>query len=176
MMKKLDFGTALLAGLLAAGPVGAQSGGKFSLPAQGAARQGVESRPAQTVVVDQNHYYRNPSYPSHPSYPSYPVQPAQFIMVPALLMSDGSIFANFGFGYEPVIRTCYAVSTAPMQRIGANGVALHNSDAMPYTPAVPNQMTASQQMIANGTRLSGPAQLACFTRDAAGRVFVYRRS
>ena len=166
-MKRLDFGTALLAGLLAAAPLGAQSGGKFSLPAQGAARQGVEARPPQTVVVDQNYYYRNPSYP---------VQPVQFIMVPAVLMSDGSIFANFGFGYEPVIRSCYAVSTAPVQRIGANGVALNNSNAMPYTPAVPSQMTASQQMIANGTRLSGPAQLACFTRDAAGRVFVYRRS
>jgi len=166
-LKRLDLGTALLAGLLAAAPAEAQSGGKFSLPAQGAARQGVESRPAQTVVVDQNYYYRNPSYP---------VQPVQFIMVPAVLMSDGSIFANFGFGYEPVIRSCYAVSTAPVQRIGANGVALNNSNAMPYTPAVPNQMTASQQTIANGTRLSGPAQLACFTRDAAGRVFVYRRS
>ena len=166
-LKRLDLGTALVAVLLAAAPLGAQSGGKFSLPAQGTARQGVEARPAQTVVVDQNYYYRNPSYP---------VQPVQFIMVPAVLMSDGSIFANFGFGYEPVIRSCYAVSTAPVQRIGANGVALNNSNAMPYTPAVPNQMTASQQMIANGTRLSGPAQLACFTRDAAGRVFVYRRS
>ena len=169
-LKRLDFGTAILAGLVAVAPLGAQSGGKFSIPAQGAVRQGVESRPAQTVVVDQNYYYRNPSYPS------YPVQPVQFILVPALLMSDGSIFANFGYGYEPVVRTCYAVSTAPVQRIGANGVALNNSNAMPYTPAVPNQMTASQQMIANGTRLSGPAQLACFTRDAAGRVFVYRRS
>ena len=166
-LKRLDPGTALVALLLAAAPLGAQSGGKFSLPAQGTVRQGVEARPPQTVVVDQNYYYRNPSYP---------VQPVQFILVPALLMSDGSIFANFGFGYEPVVRTCYAVSTAPVQRIGANGVALHNSNAMPYTPPVPNQMTASQQMIANGTRLSAPAQLACFTRDAAGRVFVYRRS
>ncbi len=166
-LKRLDLGTALVAGLLAAAPVAAQSGGKFSLPAQGTTRQGVEARPPQTVVVDPYSRYQNPSNPG---------QPAQFILVPALLMSDGSIFANFGFGYEPVIRSCAAVASAPVQRIASNGVSLGKSSAMPYTPAVPNQMTASQQMIANGTRLSGPAQLACFSRDAAGRVFVYRRS
>ena len=166
-LKRLDLGTALIAVLLAAAPVAAQSGGKFSLPAQGTVRQGVEARPPQTVTVDPYSHYRNPSYPA---------QPVQFILVPALLMSDGSIFANFGFGYEPVIRSCSAVVSAPVQRIASNGVSLGKSNAMPYTPAVPNQMTASQQMIANGTRLSGPAQLACFSRDAAGRVFVYRRS
>lgn len=170
-LKRLDLGMALVAGLLATAPVGAQSGGKFSLPAQGAVRQGVEARPPQTVVVDPYSHYRNPSYPAHP------VQPVQFILVPALLMSDGSIFANFGFGYEPIVRSCSAVVvTGSTQRIGSNGVALNNSNTRPYTPPAPNQMTASQQMIANGTRLSGHAQLACFTRDAAGRVFVYRRS
>ena len=119
------------------------------------------------VVVDPNQYYRNPSYP---------LQPVQFILVPALLLSDGSIFANFGFGYEPVLRSCSAVVvTGQVQRVGANGVPLQ-TNALPYTQPVPNQMTASQQMIANGHRLSGPAQLSCFTHDAAGRVFVYRRS
>ena len=101
----------------------------------------------------------------------------QFALVPAVLMSDGSIFANFGYGYEPVIRSCSAVVVSGQtQRIAAGGVTLSQQNAMAYTPPVPNQTTASQQMIANGTRVSGPAQLACFTRDAAGRVFVYRRS
>lgn len=169
-LKRLDFGKALLAATLVSAPVGAQSGGKFTLPAQGAVRQGVEASPPQTVVVDPYNYYRNPSYPS------YPVHPVQFTLVPAILMSDGSIFANFGYGYEPVIRSCSAVVvTGPLQRVGAGGVKLGQSNAMPYTPPVPNQTTASQQMIANGHRLSGPAQLSCFARDAAGRVFVYRR-
>ena len=173
-LKRLDWRTAVVAALLAAVPAGAQSGGKFTHPAHGAVRQGVEVRPPQTVVVDPYSYYRNPSYPVQPM---QPVQPVQFILVPALLMSDGSIFANFGFGYEPVIRSCSAVVVpGSTQRVGSNGVALNHTNALPYTPPVPNQMTASQQMIANGTRLSGPAQLACFTRDAAGRVFVYRRS
>lgn len=167
-MKRLDMGMTLVAAMLCAAPVGAQSGGKFSLPPQGAVRQGVEARPPQTVVADPYNYYRNPSYPA---------QPVQFTLVPAILMSDGSIFANFGYGYEPVIRSCSAVVvTGQTQRIAAGGVTLSQQNAMPYTPAVPNQVTASQQMIANGTRVSGPAQLSCFTRDAAGRVFVYRRS
>ena len=171
MLKRLDLGTTLLAALAFAVPLGAQQGGKFSLPAQGAVRQGVEARPQPTVVVvTPNSYYHNPSYPTQP-------RPVLFTLVPALLMSDGSIFANFGFGYEPVIRSCGATYvTRPVQVVGANGVVLGTSNAMPYTPPVPNQMTASQQMIANGQRLSAPAQLACFTRDAAGRVFVYRRS
>jgi hypothetical protein len=168
-MKRLDVGTALLVALVAFAPAGAQQGGKFSLPAQGSTRQGVEARPQTTVVVVDP--YGNPSYPQQAP------RPVQFTLIPALLMSDGSIFANFGFGYEPVIRSCSAVVvTGQPKRIGANGVSLSQSNAMPYTPAVPNQMTASQQMLANGQRLSGPAQLACFTRDAAGRVFVYRRS
>lgn len=171
MLKRLDIGTALLVALAVAAPVGAQTGGKFTLPVQKAVRQGVEARPAQTVVVvDPYNYYRNPSYPMQPV-------PVQFTLVPAVLMSDGSIFANFGFGYEPVFRSCSAVVvTGPVRRIGANGVVLTQSNALPYTPPVPNQMTTSQQMIANGHRLSGPAQTGCFTRDGAGRIFVYRRS
>jgi hypothetical protein len=170
MLKRLDLPAALMLALAAVAPVGAQSGGKFSLPNQ-AVRQGVEVRPPQTVVVaDPYGYYRNPSYPMQPV-------PVQFTLVPAILMSDGSIFANFGFGYEPVIRSCNAVVvTGQVQRIGANGVVLTQSNALPYTQPVPNPITASQQMIASGHRLSGPAQLSCFTRDAAGRVFVYRRS
>lgn len=169
MPKRLDLGTVLTVALAAAAPLGAQNGGKFSLPNQ-AVRQGVEARPPQTVVMaDPYNYYRNPSYPMQPV-------PVQFTLVPAILMSDGSIFANFGFGYEPVIRSCNAVVvTGQVQRIGANGVVLAQSSALPYTQPVPNQMTASQQMIAHGHRLSAPAQLSCFTRDAAGRVFVYRR-
>jgi len=167
-LKRLDWGAVLLAAVIIAAPAGAQSGGKFTLPAQGSVRQGVEARPAQTVVADPYNYYRNPSYPA---------QPVQFTLVPAVLMSDGSIFANFGYGYEPVIRSCSTgVVTGQTQRIAAGGVALSQQNAMPYTPPVPSQMTASQQMIANGTRVSAPAQLSCFTRDAAGRVFVYRRS
>ena len=96
VLKRLDLGMTLLAATLVAGPVAAQSGGKFSLPPQGAVRQGVEARPAQPAVVDPNGHYRNPSYPA---------QPVQFTLVQAILMSDGRIFANFGFVYEPVIRS-----------------------------------------------------------------------
>ena len=169
-LKRLDAGTIALAALAFAAPLGAQSGGKFSLPPQGAGRQGVEARPKPTVVVDPYNYH-NPSYPRQQPYP------VQFTLVPAILMSDGSIFANFGFGYEPVMRSCSQVVVVggPIQKVGAGGIPLGQANT-PYTQPVPNQMTASQQMIANGHQLSGPAQWSCFTRDAAGRVFVYRRS
>ena len=172
-LKRLAVGPMVVAALAFAAPLAAQNGGKFSLPAQGTGRQGVEARPQPTVVVvDPYNYHRNPSYPSQPAYP------VQFTLVPAVLMSDGSIFADFGHGYEPVMRSCQqvVVVNAPIQKVGAGGIPLGQANAMPYTQPVPNQMTASQQMIANGHRLSGPAQLSCFTRDAAGRVFVYRRS
>lgn len=169
-LKRLDAGTIALAALAFAAPLGAQSGGKFSLPAQGSARQGVIARPQPTAVADPYNYH-NPSYPHQQPYP------VQFTLVPAVLMSDGSIFANFGFGYEPVMRSCshVVVVGGPIQKVGAGGIPLGQANT-PYTQPVPNQMTASQQMLANGHRLSGPAQLSCFTRDAAGRVFVYRRS
>jgi hypothetical protein len=173
MLKRLDLGMIGVAALAFAAPLAAQSGGKFSLPAKGAVRQGVEARPQPAVVVvDPYNYHRNPSYPNQPA------QPVQFTLIPAVLMSDGSIFANFGHGYEPVLRSCsnVVVVGGPIQKVGAGGIPLGQANAMPYTQPVPNQMTAAQQMMANGHQLSGPAQLSCFNRDAAGRVFVYKRS
>lgn len=100
-------------------------------------------------------------------------RPVAVTLVPAILMSDGSVFANFGFGFEPISRPCSnAVVGGQLKVVGSNGVVLSQPT---YTQPVPSQQTASQQALGSSRRpLSMPAQSACFNRDAAGRVFVYR--
>ena len=113
----------------------------------------------------------NPSFPDalFPPITVHPARPVQFTLLPAILMSDGSILANFGFGFEPVMRSCanagpvVVVSGTP-QKVAGNGVVIPNRGA-------PSQTMVTQQVV-----LSGAAQSACFTRDNFGRVFVYRRS
>jgi hypothetical protein len=105
--------------------------------------------------------------PGNPSYPLQPVQPVQFTLVPAVIMSDGSIFANFGFGFEPVLRSCVSnvvVVGGQPQRIGSNGARIPNHGAS-------QPQTSQLQTV----RLSPAAQTGCFTRDNLGRVFVYKR-
>ena len=154
---------------IALAPADAQMvNGRWQMPAGsgGSGRQGVVvERPASPQPV----FVPNPTapIPGNPSYPIQPVQPVQFALVPALLMSDGSIFANFGFGYEPVLRSCVStvvVVSGQPQRIGSNGARIPNHGA--------TQPQATQPHL---VRLSAPAQTACFTRDSFGRVFVYRR-
>lgn len=66
--------------------------------------------------------------------------------------------------------------------IASNGVVLSTSEPPTYTQPVPNQVTASQQMLPsvraasrnNRTVLvSGVTRAACYGRDAAGRVYFY---
>ena len=142
--------------------------GRWQLPANGGsgARQGVI---VQGPVARQPVLVPNPTapIPGNVSYPQ-PVQPVQFTLVPAVLMSDGSIYANFGYGFEPVMRSCVSnalVVPGQAQRIASNGAAIPRHGAA--------QPGATQPQ---AVRLSALAQTACFTRDSFGRVFVYKRS
>lgn len=164
-MKRFVLIAMVAAGSLA-GPANAQLvNGKWQPPKSSGSRQGVivTPTPAAAPVLPANPsllpaLFGNPSYPIRPV---PPVQPVAFTLVPAIIMSDGSILADFGFGYEPVVRSCAGGSTVvvqPVRRIGANGRVLPQSG--------PVQVTT----------LSAAAQTACFTRDGLGRVFVYRRS
>jgi hypothetical protein len=141
------------------------SGGQWRLsPEPNRGRVAVEVKPQPTVAVAPGMMF--------------PVQPVAFNLVPAILMSDGTVWANFGFGFEPIVRPCGAVVIAGQPSVVAsNGVLLQPSRPT-YTQPVPNQQTNSQQVIAghNGSTVivSNAAQLACFGRDASGRVFAYR--
>jgi len=136
----------------------------FSRDAAGqhAPRAGVEAHPAPAVVV---------------SSPTAFSQPVAVSFVPMVLMSDGTVFANFGFGFERVARPCSnSLVVGQPAVVASNGVVLSQPQQPTYTQPVPNQQSPSQMMV-NGsqqTTLSVPAQRACFNRDVSGRVFVYR--
>jgi len=170
--KRLDrrVGIALsvaLATFAAAGSASAQYvNGRWQAPATATGpRQAVEKKPDPAVIVQQPTVFR---------------QPVAFTLVPAVVMSDGSVFANFGFGYEQVLRPCSAgIVVGQPTVIAGNGVVLSQAQQPTYTQPVPNQQTPSQQMLQSGQqqhaqRRSNLAQLSCYSRDAAGRVFVYR--
>src|SRR5688500_16359245 len=101
----------------------------------------------------------------------FPSQPVALSLVPAILMSDGRVFANFGFGFEPVLRPCSGAVVAGQRRvIGSNGVVLFHPTAPTYTQPVPNQQTASQQMVQSAqarrseehtSELQSPCNLVC---------------
>ena len=45
----------------------------------------------------------DPDYPANPLYTPFPVL---FTYIPAIMMSDGTVWANFGYGYVQVRRSC----------------------------------------------------------------------
>ena len=187
--KRLDhpavfLATALFLGLPAT--VSAQySGGEWRLPpgAVTGPTKAVQATPKPQVVIVQPAYPRSTVFRRVPGggHNPYARPYGGASVIPAVVLNDGSIFADFGYGYERVFRSCSsnAVVRQPVVGspvvIGSNGVVL---SAVPtYTQPVPNQQTSSQQMAARVTEqqpASVRAQTACFNRDGAGRVFVVR--
>ena len=145
--------------------------------ASGSRRATETPHPQQTVIVV-------PSSPSGFNQPFnqfvFPRQPVAFTLIPAILMSDGTVLADFGFGYEPVTRACgNAVVMSTPRVIAGNGVVLSpGSTTVTYTQPVPNQATPSQQNLPSAQSrfpiLTAASQSACFARDAQGRFFVVR--
>lgn len=112
------------------------------------------------------------------SFINQPVQTNQLVLVnqvPSILLSDGTVLANFGSGFEQVHSCATVVVIAGEPRVVAgNGRVLSRPAAPTYTQPVPNQITASQQLSSYTRAFGGSnaAQASCFTRDAVGRVFV----
>ena len=149
--------------------------GTFRASPPPASRRATEApRPQPTVVVV-------PQAPAG-SFINRPlfVQPVAFTLIPAIFLSDGTVLADFGFGYEPVTRACgNAVVMSTPTVFAGNGVVLTpGTTTVTYTQPVPNQQTASQQNLPSAQSrfpiLTAASQTACFTRDAQGRFFVVR--
>lgn len=121
--------------------------------------------------------------------------PGSFLIggVPVIVLSDGRMFADFGYGYEPITRGCggavlYAQSVAiPVQPAVVQPTVAQPSagasERLPYTPPVPAQQTASQQMLSQqaSSSVSAPAartgfgaNAACLGIDARGQYVVAR--
>jgi hypothetical protein len=115
-----------------------------------------------------------------------------FANIPAFVLPDGRVFANFGNGIQQVIRPCgnvfgnntlntsgelfftntQPVVTQPVVIQPAAGA----SQPLPFTPNVPNQLTISQQMLVQALS-TGPVfvnTVSCFAANRVGQVFVTR--
>jgi hypothetical protein len=163
-------GAALL--VLLAGSEGfAQNSGAWRVPARSPGRQAVlkpraEPRPEHhpMVVPSQGGSLLNPVY-------RVPV-----FVVPAVLLFDGSIFANLGFGFEPIVRVCGGGATMGAV-VGSNGVVLQPAPASNYTQPVSSQLTRTDLLrtglTVHDVIVSDLARLACFN-NGARMVYVYR--
>lgn len=169
---KAVFASVALATMLGV-PVAADA--QWRAPSRPAGRTGVEAPPPKPTVVVAGPVGVPVGVPVVTHAPV--VYPVARVIIPGLLMSDGSIWANFGFGYEPISRACAPVAVAPGTRVvAANGRVLSQSPN--YAQPAPAQATASQQNLpsvqAQQRQLSDAARSACYSRDQNGRVFVYR--
>lgn len=172
MKSPIRFSVVLAGGLVLAlgGSLGAQSNGTWRISPESNSRRGIETPPKQSqVVVVPSLEFGGAVFPR---------QPIAFVMIPAILMSDGTVLANFGMGYEPVTRSCggTVVVTTP-QVVASNGRVLNQRPT--YMQPAPNQATASQQNLPSAQRsfpiLTAASQTACFSSDPSGRFFVVRQ-
>lgn len=108
--------------------------------------------------------------------------------VPVVVTSDGRVFADFGRGYEQVLRSCAAqygsqTSSTPQaygtQQYTTPTYTVPDYSAqqrLPYNPPVPAQQTESERMAAQSTQGSGGYATqdspVCWTADAQGRIVV----
>ena len=104
--------------------------------------------------------------------------------VPIIVSQDGRVFANFGAGFEQVVTTCGAsagfVLTSVLPDVIQPTVVQPSviqpqivGSAFPFTPAVPIQETASQQML-QAQQQVGVGNGVCWSTDGHGQVFVGR--
>ena len=121
--------------------------------------------------------------------------PGSFLIggVPVVVLSDGRMFADFGYGYERITRGCggaalFVQSAAiPVQPAVVQPTVAQPSagvsERLPYTPPVPAQQTASQQMLSRqgSSPVSAPAprtgfgaNAVCLGIDARGQYVVAR--
>ena len=163
---------------LASGSALAQNGTFRATPANARPRQAIIREQPRVVVIPQPTYYQ-PVYPPayyQPTYqPAQPgaVYPVAYTVIPAIIMSDGSVWANFGYGYEPVSRTCLVNGNG--QVVMGNGSVLPSPQAMPYVspaPAMPSDSYNNLPSVA--AQRSQLAQGACFGRQTNGQYFVVR--
>jgi len=180
MIRRTLLGVAMLL-VLDAGQAGAQSRAgtfKASPPPSGSRRATETQRPQpQVIVVPSSGGQFGAGVITQSVFPR---QPVAFTLIPAILLSDGTVLADFGFGYEPVTRACgNAVVMSTPTVFAGNGVILsQGTTTVTYTQPVPNQATPSQQNLPSAQSrypiLTAASQTACFTRDAQGRFFVAR--
>jgi hypothetical protein len=90
-----------------------------------------------------------------------------------IVSSDGRVYANFGRGYEQLVRNCAVPFANFSQPVTTQPVV---TQPQLYTPPVPNQQTASQQAL-NQPSASSTQQTnarACWSTDSRGQPLIGR--
>lgn len=154
-------GLAVFALSIAPGVAAAQAGG-LRLP------EGSASRPVVRGTTRSEPVPVEPAYPVYPSYPAYPVA---VTYIPAIIMSDGSVYANFGTGYFPVRRAC---PTRSARVLDGRGMRTER-----YRQPAPAQRSASAEALPHvqeqrRREMELAARSACYTRNAYGGIVVVR--
>ena len=122
----------------------------------------------------------------------FPATTSLFFSLPMFVLPDGRVFANFGNGFEQIVRPCSAffpvvsafqpvVQTTVVQPVVVQPVpGQPTAQPVLYTPPVPNQTTASQVMlsVAQQQTLATQSTLinsqACWATNSNGQLFVAR--
>jgi hypothetical protein len=194
---------AIVAVLAIAGVVGLTTSaeaqaGKFSLPksAPRQARTPTAAERAKAAPV-----LPAPVYHGQSAYPAYPVA---YVLLPAVIMSDGRVYADFGYGYESVSRGCGAgvalttytpppIYPPPTMNTGTNGgipVVAGNGTVLANTvsppPVQPSRSYENLPHHQQARREHDAAQAAavqqrardaasCWRQDHSGFVVVFAR-
>ncbi len=170
-----------LASSIVAAPLTAQTVHAAPARGGGAAHPTVAAiAPPPPVIVVPGGGFGHPSFPSGmPFYSNLPI----------VVLPDGRVFADFGRGYERIVRTCSVANyvVAPTVATGQPAVvqpvvvqpSVAVTPPLPYTPPVPNQQTASQQMLyQNSQALAVQStivnQYSCWGHNGRGQVFIGR--
>jgi hypothetical protein len=110
-----------------------------------------------------------------------------FANIPAFVLTDGRVFANFGRGIEQVVRACGGLLNTSGSLFESNAQPVVSqptviqpvagaTQPLPFTPNVPNEPTISQQMLVQALA-TGPVLVnanSCWAANRVGQVFVTR--
>ena len=120
--------------------------------------------------------------------------PVVYGSVPVFVTTDGRVFANFGYGYEEVVRACghYQAPSGPSSYRPGQSSDQQSPSSTPstYEPSTfgpgntqpaPAQPTESERMLPAGHAPPNPGagqqrarSSACYSSDQRGRIIVIR--
>lgn len=178
-MKRIQFaklGLSLALAVAAASPAVAQNTTVFR-------QQGPRGHPATSAAPAATQPTPAPAYPPFPGSPyspAYPRYPVAYTVLPAVIMSDGSVYADLGYGYVPVHQACATQYQQP-QIIDGRGLLYSGGNPLTTTQPAPAQATPSQLNLpsAQAQRAANAASQprvvsTCYRMDSYGPVVVVR--
>jgi hypothetical protein len=149
-------------------------------PPGGAGTVAAIAPPPPVVIVPGN--FRTPHFN-----PGFPLGMAFFANLSVVVLPDGRIFADFGRGFERVVRNCNVqlnysellpvIQPTVIQPTVTQNPVVVSGPPVPYNPPVPAEQKAYEQML-NQQALAIQSTLvnetSCWAGDARGQVYIAR--